>query len=74
MISWVVLLIGLCSFFGPASLVLAVASRLVFTRILFGLMACLCSGMMWFLFGTFYGDSVLAEILAYFMTIPKESY
>ena len=56
------LIIAVCSIVGPMGLCLGVMTRYPSMRLLFAIMACTCTALMWFLFGTYFGETILKEI------------
>jgi len=62
-----IFIIVFCSFFGPVGLCLALFSPYAYTRVIFGMIACLCAFLMGFAFGTTFGASILSEIMMWLM-------
>ena len=73
MMSMITIVIAVCSIVGPMGLTLAVTSKYKTTRVGFAMLACVCAGLMGVLFGYFFGDTVMREIVMYLMTPQMES-
>ena len=74
MMTFVFYLIAVCSVIGPMSLTFAVTSQYKATRIGFAMLACVCTGLMWFLFGTYFGPAIMGEIMMYMVTPYGDTY